>query len=66
MTHVLQPLDQTFSALKKRMQKLLHHWHSNNAGKRLDQYTLMKRVAYQAFEDTYSRKETVKSAFINL
>ena len=65
MTHVLQPLDQTFSALKKRMQKLIHHWHGDpkNAGKRLDQYTLMKLVAYKAFEETFSRKETVQNAF---
>ena len=63
MTHVLQALDQTFGAVKKNMQRRIHHWHGENPGKRLDQYTLMKLVAYQAFEETYSNKEIVKKAF---
>ena len=65
MTHVLQSLDQVFSALKKRMERLIHHWHGDpkNAGQKLTQYSMMKHVAYKAFEETFSRKETLRNAF---
>ena len=63
MTHVLQAADQVFSPVKKEMEIQTHLWHGENAGKKLDQYGLMKFVAYQAFEKVFSRKETVRNAF---
>ena len=66
MTHVLQPLDVgPFGPIKKEMQKLVHHWHGNpdNVAKKLDQYGLMRHVAYAAFEKVFSNKKTVQNAF---
>ena len=66
MTQVSQPLDVgPFSALEKKIQLLSHHWHGNpaNAGKKLDQYSMMKLVVYEAVQQVFSRRETVISGF---
>ena len=44
------------------METLSHHWHADNPGKKLDQYSMMS-VAHSAFEKTFSRRETVISGF---
>ena len=66
MTHVLQTLDVTcFSPLKKQIELLSHHWHGDpaNAGKKLDQYKMMYKVAFQAVEKVFGNPEVVKSGF---
>ena len=64
MTHVLQPLDVGPNGpIKKKIANKSHHWHGRNIGQKLNQYTLMKTVAYEAFEEVFSNKEIVKSAF---
>ena len=65
MTHVLQPLDQIFAPFKKQIERRSHHWHGKvkNAGGKLDQYSFMKSVAYDALEHVFSKKENIKAAF---
>ena len=66
MTQVSQPLDvSTFSPLEKRIQLLSHCLHSDptNAGRKLDQYSMMKIVVYEAVQQVFSKRETVISGF---
>ena len=65
MTHVLQPLDQIFGSFKKQIQVRSHHWHGRpeNAGRKLDQYTMMKTVVYEALEQVFSKKENIQAGF---
>ena len=66
MTQVSQPLDvSTFSHLEKRIQLLSHCLHSDptNAGRKLDQYSMMKIVVYEAVQQVFSKWETVISGF---
>ena len=44
-THILQPLDQAFGPVKKRIKTHSHTWHGTvkniESGKKLDQYSMM-------------------------
>ena len=55
----------TFSPLEKRIQLLSHRWHSDptKAGIKLDQYSMMKIVVYEAVQQVFSKRETVISGF---
>ena len=66
MTHVTQALDcGLFSPYKVYIGRLSHQWHADpvNAGEKLDQYSFMTIVAFQAFEKTFSNPENIKNAF---
>ena len=61
-----RPLDvSTFSPLEKRIQLLSHRWHSDptKVGRKLDQYSMMKIVVYEAVQQVFSKRETVISGF---
>ena len=64
MTHVLQPCDvNIFGPAKTRIRAKNHHWHGDNPGKSLNKRTLISDVVRPAFEDVFSRKETITEAF---
>ena len=66
MTAVSQPLDVgPNSALETRMKSLTHRWHGRveNAGRKLDQYSMMKHVVFDAVEQVFSNPNTVITAF---
>ena len=65
-THACQPLDVTcFSPLKALIKKLSHEWHGKpeNTNRKLDKYSVMKEVTYQAIEKVFSNPKTVPSGF---
>ena len=65
-THACQPLDVTvFSPLKLMIKKLSHEWHGKreNTDRKLDKYTMMKEVTWQAVEKVFSNPMTVPSGF---
>ena len=65
-THACQPLDLTsFAALKREVKKLSHSWHGmkENTNKKLDKYTIMKDVLYNAVENVFSNPATIQSGF---
>ena len=65
-THACQPLDVTcFSPLKSMIRKLSHEWHGRpeNSNKKLDKYTIMKEVTWQAIEKVFSNPTLVSSGF---
>ena len=66
MTAVSQPLDVgPNSALESKTKSLTHRWHGRpeNAGGKLDQYSMMKHVVFHAVEEVFSNPNTVISAF---
>ena len=65
-THACQPLDVTcFAPLKALIKKLSHEWHGKpeNTNRKLDKYSVMKEVTYQAIEKVFSNPKTVPSGF---
>ena len=64
MTHVLQPLDvKIFGPAKTAIRARNHHWHADNPTRPLNKRSLISEVVRPAFEEVFSRKETVTKAF---
>ena len=66
-THILQPLDQAFGPVKKRIKTHSHTWHGTvkniESGKKLDQYSMMTDCCYKAFEETFRNPNVISSAW---
>ena len=67
-THITQPADIVVLAqIKRKMRERIHLWHGDiqniNAGRVLDQYTMIWDVAWHVFEEVFAQPEICQTAF---